>query len=91
MTLDWEPALFRRTDYQAFDVLPPKPVCFEKMVEAAKILSEGIPFVRVDLYESAEQVLFSELTFFPCAGYMYFDPEKFDWEIGKLLDIKSIC
>ncbi len=90
LTLDWKPAPFRRTDYQTFDVLPPKPVCFEKMMEAAKILSEGIPFVRVDLYELEGQVLFSELTFFPCAGYMHFEPEDYDWETGKMLDIKKV-
>lgn len=46
----------------------PKPQCIDEMFELAKKLSEGIPFVRVDLYQSKGRVYFGELTFFPQSG-----------------------
>ena len=46
----------------------PKPKCFDEMLTIASKLSENIPFVRVDLYQSQESVFFGELTFFPQGG-----------------------
>jgi len=47
----------------------PKPSCMDEMFKIAEKLSAGMPFVRVDLYQSGEQVYFGELTFFPDSGF----------------------
>lgn len=49
----------------------PKPDCMDEMFEIAGKLSEGIPFLRVDLYCINERPYFGETTFFPASG---FDP-----------------
>lgn len=48
-----------------------KPACMDEMFEIAGKLSEGIPFLRVDLYCISERPYFGETTFFPASG---FDP-----------------
>ena len=87
LTLDWQFATFQRGDYRPFEELPKKPVCFEKMIEIAKMLSNGHAFLRVDLYEIDGHVFFSELTFSPCSGCMEFKPEEWDRKTGELLHL----
>ncbi|MBQ7688684.1 MAG: glycosyl transferase [Clostridia bacterium] len=85
LTLDWAFAPFRRSDYKPFAELPKKPVHFEQMIELAKQLSAGHPFLRVDLYEVGGQIYFSEMTFFPNSGFMPFDPPEWDRTLGDML------
>lgn len=49
----------------------PKPQNIDKMFELAGILSQGIPYLRVDMYNVDGQIYFGETTFFPDSG---FDP-----------------
>lgn len=51
------------------DFTLPKPENMDKMFEIAEYLSKGIPFVRVDLYNSNGKIYFGELTFFPDSGF----------------------
>ena len=83
--MDWTFAPFYRTDYKQFDTLPSKPILFEKMCNIVKTLAKNIPFVRVDLYEINKQIYFSELTFFPGAGYALFCPNEWNKKIGDWL------
>ena len=57
------------------------------MIKIATKLSKDIPFVRIDLYEIHEQVYFSEMTFYPCAGWLPFDPPEWDLELGKYIQL----
>ena len=50
---------------------PEKPKNLKKMIEIAKILSDGFTFVRVDLYDTGNNIWFGELTFTPWGGIMY--------------------
>ena len=86
---DWSFAPFGRSDYAPFDVLPEKPASFEQMLEIAKALSEGMPFVRVDLFEIDGLPRFSEMTFHPCAGFMPFEPVAWDRRLGDLLHLPA--
>lgn len=61
------------------------PRNFEQMKEMASKLSQGFPFVRVDLYSSKEGVYFGELTFYPASGYGHFTPDEWDEKLGELL------
>lgn len=90
VNLDWSLASFYRKDYQPLEELPPQPIHYDEMIHIAKTLSEGCPFLRVDLYEINGKVYFGELTFFPCTGLMPFEPEEADWKIGELLDLSRL-
>lgn len=82
LTLDWQFAPFGRSDYKAFEKLPKRPVNLSEMIELAKTLSKGLPFLRVDLYEIKGKVFFSELTLSPCSGMMPFSPREWDERLG---------
>lgn len=88
LTLDWEFAPFRRSDFASFEALPPKPTKLNEMIEIAAKLAEGHNFLRVDLYQVGEKILFSELTFFPCNGIMPCDPKEWERKLGDLLSLK---
>lgn len=54
-----------------------------KMIQAAEALAQGIDFVRVDLYLVGDQVFFGELSSYPRAGDIVFDPPDFDDTLGR--------
>lgn len=60
-----------------------KPHNFDRMVEISRVLSEGFPHVRVDLYNVNGKIYFGELTFYDGSGYFSFDPDEFDFVMGK--------
>lgn len=64
-----------------------KPLNFDKMIELSKILSEGIPHIRVDFYEVDGKLFFGELTFYHFSGFMPFQPNKWDRILGDLLKL----
>lgn len=66
------------------------PVFFSQMLEMAKDLSKDFPFVRVDFFLANDRYYFAELTFTPGAGMMPFNPEKYDLEWGKMLNIEDL-
>ena len=89
VTLDWEIAPFYRDDYSSFAKLPDKPELFDEMINVARHLSKGIPFLRVDLYQVSESIKYSELTFYPGAGFNRFIPQKWDMIIGEMLQLPN--
>lgn len=66
-----------------------KPEQYEKMIDIAKILSCGIPQVRIDLYLINEKIYFGEITFFHDSGFCQFHPDKWDNELGKNIHLPS--
>lgn len=65
----------------------PRPSNLDKMLEIAKILSEGMKHVRVDLYDISNQIYFGELTFHHGGGCMSIIPELYDEKWGEFLKI----
>lgn len=61
----------------------PKPKNYEQMVEVARKLSGDFPEVRVDLYNIDGQIFFGELTFYDGSGYLKWEPDDFDFELGS--------
>lgn len=57
------------TVYHDFEPLPAKPQSLDIMIEAARKLSEGFPFVRCDFYDVDGQAVFGEMTFTPAGGH----------------------
>lgn len=78
-----------RDDYEPMDIeeLPP---FFEKMKKEAEILCKDFTFVRVDFFLANDTYYFAELTFTPSGGMMPFNPDKYDLEWGKILDISKL-
>ena len=64
-----------------------KPKCFEEMKRVAEVLSEGIPHVRVDLYEADGKVYFGEMTFFHYSGLTPFYPHEWDETFGEWITL----
>jgi len=62
-----------------------RPSLLEEMKACAARLSRGFPFVRVDLYQVEDRVVFGELTFCPGAGLSLFTPFSADLALGRLL------
>ena len=75
---------------EAEDFTLPKPTQFSRMVEYARKLSRPFPFVRVDLYEAEEEVVFGELTFTPGACLDSARLPETDLMFGKMLRIDKI-
>lgn len=71
------------------DFTVPKPKCMDQMFEIAAKLSQGIPFVRVDLYQSCGKIYFGELTFYPDSGFDANILPEADEYWGKLLILKK--
>jgi hypothetical protein len=61
-----------------------KPVSLDRMIQAAEILAEDFPFVRVDLYEVGNVPKFGEMTFYPGSGLESYDPPEWDLKLGEL-------
>lgn len=78
--------------YPQLQTVLPKPQSLEKMLNIARKLSQGKPFVRVDLYDSFGKVYFGEMTFFPGSGFEAFSPQEWNNVFGKLLKlpVKSV-
>lgn len=66
---------------------PPKPIWFEQMKCLAEKLSQGIPHVRIDFYETRNKVYFGEMTFYSMGGLTPFSPNKWDYIFGQWLDL----
>ncbi len=60
----------------------PRPDNLEQMLDIARILSDDFPFARIDLYSLEGKAVFGEITFYPWSGYMEYEPDSFDFELG---------
>jgi hypothetical protein len=59
------------------------------MIEIAEKLSSDFDFVRVDLYNIGDRVIFGELTFCPGAGMGSFKPWKWDIVFGSCWNLEK--
>jgi hypothetical protein len=60
-----------------------RPKQLDEMLGCASGIGSEFSYVRVDLYNVGNKVLFGELTFYPFAGYDRFKPKSWDVEIGR--------
>ncbi|MBQ7688856.1 MAG: glycosyl transferase [Clostridia bacterium] len=66
------------------------PPFYDEMRKAAEVLCKDFPFVRVDFFVANDRWYFAELTFTPGAGMMPFNPERFDSEWGKMINLPEV-
>lgn len=69
-----------------------KPENYELMPRLAETLAEGLPHVRVDLYNIAGKPFFGEMTFYTGGGFdpFYADeeqPDGLDCELGSKMEL----
>lgn len=64
---------------------PERPIHFMEMLSIARSLAEGIPFCRIDLYDTNEQPYFGEVTFYPASGMGVFRPASYNEVLGHLI------
>lgn len=62
---------------------------FDSMVRIAKVLSEGMPHVRIDLYSVNGKIYFGEYTFFHDASMVPIEPLEWDYKFGELMKLPS--
>lgn len=83
LTSDFKLLSAHRKDFAPMTTQPEKPENYDNMVKMARILSNGFPHVRVDFYNIRGKIVFGEMTFFNASGYVDFEPDEFDLELGK--------
>ena len=64
-----------------------RPNSLMDMIEIAEALSNGFTFARVDMYDVDGKAVFGEVTFYPGGGWERFSPERWDVELGNLLQL----
>lgn len=64
-----------------------RPAQLEKMLELARLLSEGYPHMRTDFYCVGDRIYFGEITFYHGSGMTRFDPPSFNLEMGGWLKL----
>ena len=63
---------------------------FDKMKDVARKLSQGMPYVRVDLYLVDGRIYFGELIFFHDAGFVALEPKVWEYRIGSWINLEGI-
>lgn len=61
------------------------PKYYENMLEAAKKLSKGFKFVRIDFLHTGNNYYFAEMTFTPFSGFCQMSNKKLDERLSKWL------
>lgn len=80
---DFNKMSYRRLDFKPITNKLYKPDNFDLMLKYAMKLSEDFPHVRVDFYNIDGNIIFGEMTFFNASGYVKFEPDTFDYILGK--------
>ncbi len=84
---DWNKLDFYHSEPQYPGEPIDKPITLSKMLEYAKVLSKDFKYVRVDFMLKGEDIYFSEMTFTPSSGFIFFNPPKYDKIWGNLLKL----
>jgi len=60
------------------------------MVELVKVLSQKLPFVRIDFYSVHGRSVFGEMTFYPSDARKKFYPEEYNEIIGDYFKLPKL-
>ena len=67
----------------------PCPSHLKEMIDIAKQLSVGFPFVRVDFFDTDKKLLLAEMTFYPGGGLSPYYPKSFDEKMGSFFNLPT--
>ncbi|MHC1717978.1 MAG: ATP-grasp fold amidoligase family protein [Acidaminococcaceae bacterium] len=79
--------LERKYNALPLEIAPQITKEYQQMLEYAKNLSQGFPFVRVDFFLVKNKIYFGEMTFYPISGIYKFNPLSFDDFLGSFLEL----
>lgn len=86
--LDWKEVPFYITNNpSSYSTQIEKPQNLDQMIYIARKLSEGFPYVRVDLYNENSKILFGEMTFTPNNGTYIIEPKEWELVLGSWIDL----
>ena len=66
----WERKDYIRHTIHFTDATLPKPKHLQEMINAAEILSTGLEYARIDLYDTQDRIIFGEITLTPQGGWL---------------------
>ena len=89
-SLDWKRLDISYNNHSQVNITILKPKHYKEMLEFSKILSKEFPFVRIDFYETDDNLYIGELTFTPGGGFGKYEPSEWDYKIGEYLDLNKI-
>ncbi len=76
---DWKNLHYVKEDHHYSNLDIPKPLHLKEMLKDAEILSDGLTYARIDLYDTDNRVIFGEVTLTPMGGRLsYFTQEALD-------------
>lgn len=67
-----------------------KPNVLDEMLKVSAQLAENLPYVRIDFYNNNGKLLFGEFTFRPYGGFMKWNREEIDYELGEMLYLGNL-
>lgn len=73
--------------YEQYDKLPERPKKLDELLWAARKLSQGFKYVRVDMYVLDEGIKFGEMTFTPAIGFGEWPNGDNNNYVGDWIDI----
>ena len=88
-SLDWQILPFGKDLVPRPDIDIPRPPALQRMIAIARDLARGHPYIRVDLYDLDDRVVFGELTFYPASGLPDFIPDEQDFVCGDMLKLQN--
>ncbi len=68
----------------------PRPENLAEMLEISRLLSRGFDFLRVDLYNIRNRIVFGELTCYHNAAAHRFYPREYDYKFGSYWNLDSM-
>lgn len=85
-TPEWE-IMDVTMEYPSDHTIIEKPKQLDQMLDFARKLSKGHPFIRTDFYVVDDIVYFGELTFYHHCGFGHITPFEFDLEMGNWIKL----
>lgn len=69
------------------DIVYPKPIELEKMIELSEKLAADMIHVRIDWFIAYNKLYFGEITFYDGSGFMPFVREEYDYLLGSWIHL----
>lgn len=80
----------KETQYEKSDCPVSRPENLDEMIKIAELLAEGLPSVRIDLYNIQGQIYFGEFTFFTNSGMDRDITRECDELLGQMLILPKV-
>lgn len=86
---NWNLMPFQQLNEVSGETIAAKPKNLETMLDFCRVLSKGLPQLRVDWYEVNGSLFFGELTFFDGSGFYPFVKDEYDHLLGSWITLPT--